>query len=122
MACDNNTRLHVWVSLIGVTINVLHLNILLFQRSFTKVFGKLNTNSKIRNTNFIKNFTLVIESRLVVAINKKYFCVWKNRVDWSNSKQRVISCLADPFYVATYLNHVLFISDAKSSMIADFTK
>ena len=52
--------------------------------------------------------------------NKKYFREWKNWVDWSNSKQGVISCSADPFYVAIYLNQVLFISGAKGKIITAF--
>ena len=32
----------------------------------------------------------------------------------------MISCPADPFYLAIYLNHVLFISGAKGSIITAF--
>ena len=45
---------------------------------------------------------------------------WKSWVDWSSSKQGVIYCPADPFYIAIYLNHVLFISGAKGSILTSF--
>ena len=45
---------------------------------------------------------------------------WKSWVDWSNSKQGVIYCPADPFYIAIYLNHVHFISGAKGSILTSF--
>ena len=34
-------------------------------------------------------------------------------------KQRVISCPVDSFYVAIYLNHILFIFGAKDSIITE---
>ena len=43
-----------------------------------------------------KTLRFVIESGLAATTNKKYFRGWKNWVDWSNSKQGVISCPADP--------------------------
>ena len=54
---------------------------------------------------------------MAATISKNYFCGWKNWVDWSSIKQGVISCPADPFYVTTYHNHVLFMSVAKGSII-----
>ena len=62
----------------------------------------------------------VIESGLAATTNKKYFRGRKNWVDWSNSKQGVIYCPADPFYVAIYLNHVIFISGPQGSIITAF--
>ena len=64
--------------------------------------------------------SFVIESGLAATTNKKYFRGRKNWVDWSNSKQGVIYCPADPFYVAMYLNHVLFISRTQGSIITAF--
>ena len=61
-----------------------------------------------------------MESGLAAITNKKYFCGWKNWVDWSNSKQGVMSCPTDPIYEAIYLNHVFFISGAKGSIITAF--
>ena len=67
-----------------------------------------------------KTLPFVIESRLTAKSNKKYFRGWKNWLDWSSSKQGVISCPADSFYIAIYLNHVLFITGTTGSVIAAF--
>ena len=61
-----------------------------------------------------------MESGLAATTNKKYFCGWKNWVDWSNSKQGVMSCATDPIHEAIYLNHLFFISGAKGSIITAF--
>ena len=44
----------------------------------------------------------------------------ENLLDWSNSKQGVISCPADPFCVVMFFNHVLFMSGATGSIITAF--
>ena len=54
---------------------------------------------------------------MAAKANNQYFRGWKNWVDWSSSKQDVISFPEDVFHVAIYLNHVLFISGDKDSII-----
>ena len=68
----------------------------------------------------LKAFPLIIKSGLAATTNKKYFHGWNNLVNWSSIKQGAISCQTDPFYVTTYLNHVLFVSGAKGSIITAF--
>ena len=92
----------------------------LIQGNLTKAFGKHNTKQNTSDKEIQtlpKNLPFVIESGLAVTTNKRYFRGWKNWVDWSNIKQGVISCFADPFHAAKYLNHVLFISGTKGSTI-----
>ena len=62
----------------------------------------------------------IIESALANSTNKKYLHGWKTWADWSSSKQEVSLCPADPFYVAIFLNHVLFISGKKGSIVTAF--
>ena len=64
-----------------------------------KAFGKLKTNP-----NFIKNVTLRNRIRTDCNNQQKIFSQVENWVDWSSSKQGVISCPADSFYIAIYLN------------------
>ena len=52
-----------------------------------------------------KTLPFVIESGLTNSTNKK--------LDWCNSKQEVDLCPADPFYVAIFLNHIVFTSVRK---------
>ena len=67
-----------------------------------------------------KALPFVIESGLANSTNKKYFHGWKTWVDWCNSKQEVDLCPADPFYVTIFLNHILFTSGKKGSVITTF--
>ena len=67
-----------------------------------------------------KSLPFVIESGLANSTNKKYFHGWKAWADWCNSKQEVHLCPADPFYVAIFLNHILFTSGKKGSVITAF--
>ena len=60
-----------------------------------------------------KTLPFVIESELANSTNKTYFHGWKTLADWCNSKQEVDLCPADPFYVAIFLNHIVFTSVRK---------
>ena len=62
----------------------------------------------------------IIESALANSTNKKYFHRWKTWVDWSNSKLEVNLCPANPFDVAIFLNHILFTSGKKGSIVTAF--
>ena len=67
-----------------------------------------------------KNLPIVIESGLANFTNKKCFHGWKTWTDWCNSKQEIDLCSADPFHVAIFLNHILFTSGKKASVITTF--
>ena len=67
-----------------------------------------------------KTLPFVIESGLANSTNKKYLHGWKAWADWCNSKQEVHLCPADPFYVVILLNHIVFTSDKKGSVITAF--
>ena len=50
----------------------------------------------------------------------KYEIGWKGWVEWAKNKNEVISRPAEPFYVATYLNHLLFINGTKGGLTTAF--
>ena len=64
----------------------------------------------------------VIKSGQAVTINNKNYrgWNWKNCIDWRRIKQRLISSHADSFYLTIYLNHKLFESCAKVSIITAY--
>ena len=64
----------------------------------------------------------VIKSGQAVTINNKNYrgWNWKNCIDWRRIKQRLISSHADSFYLTIYLNHKLFVSCAKVSIITAY--
>ena len=107
--------LHVKVSFLGVKMNVMHLSIPLFRETLRRHLENSTRIQRLGNTNFIKNFTLHDRMRTSCNNQQKFFRGWKNWVDWSSSKQGVISNPADPFYVTIYLNQVLFISNIRFS-------
>ena len=67
-----------------------------------------------------KTLPFVIESELGNSTSKTYFQGWNTWADLCNSEQEVDLCTADPFFVAIFLNHILFTSDEKGSVIAAF--
>ena len=67
-----------------------------------------------------KTLPFVIESGLANFNNKKYLYGWKTWADWCSSKQEVDLCAADPFYVAVFLNYIVFTPREKGSVITAF--
>ena len=61
-----------------------------------------------------------MKSELANSTNKKYFHGWKTWADWYNSKQVEDLRPADPLNLAIFLNHILFTSGKKGSVVTAF--
>ena len=97
------------------------LYVISYSRQLNQGVWNLQQNIKDEEIKMLsKSLPFVNESGLANSTNKKYFHGWKVWADWCNSKQEVHLCPADLFYVAIFLNHILFTSGKKGSVITAF--
>ena len=76
----------------------------------------------LKNETSIKDQEIKLLSRTLPFVIKttvsKYYPAWKKWLEWCRLKSEVCERPAEPFYVAIYLNHLLFTTGKKGAILA----
>ena len=80
-----------------------------------------NTESSDRElSDLTSSLPEVLNAAYATSTFEKYTRGWQKWLDWSRTKQEIVSIPADPFHVALYLNFVLRSNGKKGSLSEAF--
>ena len=79
--------------------------------------GRIEDDAEI--TMLRKSLPYLIKNGVANSTYGKYYGAWEKWTKWSAEK-KLVSRPADPFYVAIYLNHLLFVNKTKGAITSAF--